>query len=309
MQGRVVSVNTAPNKGEKKLPTATVTLVAGQGVEGDAHFGAGKQVSLLSEESIDKGRAKGMELNPGDFGENLTVQGIDLISMGIGPRLQVGETILQISEIGKVCHSPCSIGKRLGDCIMPREGVFAKVLRGGGISPGDSIEPTALKVGAVLTSSDRCSRGEREDESGPVLVGLLEDLGVALADYSVLSDDERLLSERLTFLADRCAVDVILTTGGTGLAERDRMPEATLAVIESPAPGISEALRQEGMRHTPYACLSRGVSGLRGRTLIINLPGSRRAVEEGSALLRTILPHALEVIRAEVSDCGRQQRG
>ena len=305
MQPRVVSVNTAPSKGEKKSPTDHITLIAGQGVEADAHFGGDRQVSLLAEESIDKGRAAGMELNPGDFGENLTVEGIDLLSMGIGRRLQVGETILQISEIGKVCHEPCNIGKRLGDCIMPREGVFAKVLRGGRISPGDSIEPTALKVGAVLTSSDRCSRGEREDESGPVLIHLLGELGVVLADYSVLPDDERTLSDKLTFLADRCAVDVILTTGGTGFSVRDRMPEATIAVLGSPASGISEALRHEGMSHTPHACLSRGVSGLRGRTLIINLPGSRRAVEEGSAFLQTILTHALEVIRSEVSECGR----
>lgn len=305
MQGKVVSVNTAPNRGEKKSPAGSITLIAGQGVEGDAHFGGEKQVSLLARESLDKSRAVGMELSPGDFGENVTVEGIDLLSIGIGRRLQVGETILQISEIGKVCHEPCSIGKRLGDCIMPREGVFAKVLRGGRISTGDSVEPTTLKVGAVLTSSDRCARGEREDESGPVLIRLLDELGVALADHSVLPDDERILSEKLAFLADRCAVDVVLTTGGTGFGVRDRMPEATLSVLDSLASGICEALRQEGMRHTPHACLSRGVSGLRGRTLIVNLPGSRRAVEEGSALLRTILPHALEVLRAEVSECGR----
>lgn len=307
MPGRVVSVNTAPTKGERKSPTAEIGVIAGQGVEGDAHFGGEKQVSLLADESIDKARRAGIDLSPGDFGENLTVEGIDLLSIGIGQRLQIGDALLQISEIGKVCATPCSIGRRLGECIMPTEGVFAKVLRGGRIASGDQIEPAAVKVGAILTSSDRCSRGETEDESGPVLVRLLDDLGVALSGYSVVPDDESLLSERLAFLADRCAVDVILTTGGTGFGVRDRMPEATLAVIESPAPGISEALRQEGMRHTPYACLSRGVSGLRSRTLIINLPGSRRAVEEGSALLRTILPHALEVIRAEVSDCGRHK--
>jgi molybdenum cofactor synthesis domain-containing protein len=188
---------------------------------------------------------------------------------------------------------------------MPREGVFAKVLKGGQIAAGDPIEPTDAKVGAVLTSSDRCAKSQRQDESGPVLVRLLEELGIALSDYSVLPDDERSLADKLAFLADRCAVDLVLTTGGTGLGARDRMPEATLSVIDRLAQGISEALRQDGMRHTPYACLSRGMSGLRGRTLIINLPGSRRAVEESSAFLKTILRHALEVIRAEVTDCGR----
>jgi len=112
------------------------------------------------------------------------------------------------------------------------------------------------------------------------------------------------LSAHLRYLADRCAVDLILTTGGTGLSPRDRTPEATLAVLESPADGIAEAIRFEGLRHTPNACLSRAVSGLRGRTLIINLPGSARAAEQSLPLLRGILPHALELIRAEVADCG-----
>lgn len=304
MQGRIVSVNTAPNKGEKKSPTNSAILVAGYGVEGDAHFGGQKQVSFLAQESIDKGIDSGVDLSPGDFGENLTTEGIDLLSIGIGRRLIIGaEVIVQISEIGKVCNSPCSIGQRLGNCIMPREGVFAKVMRGGTVYPGDTIELTTQKVGAVLTSSDRCARGEREDESGQMLVSFLHNLGIVVADYSVLPDEEAQLTEKLKFLADRCALDIILTTGGTGLSPRDRMPEATLAVLESPAPGISEAIRQEGMRHTPLACLSRGMSGLRGRTLIINLPGSKRAVEESTNLLRTVIPHALEILRAESTNC------
>ena len=309
MQGRIASVNTSPTKGEKKTPVSEAVLVSGLGLVGDAHAGGDRQVSLLAQESIDKGLASGVELRPGDFGENLTVRGLDLCAMHIGGRLLAGaEAILQISEIGKTCEKPCSIGQRLGDCIMPREGVFARVIRGGRVSAGDTIGPTSLKVGAVLTSSDRCARGERQDESGRLLVELLHELGVALGDHSVLPDEEADLSEKLKFLADRCAVDLVLTTGGTGFGIRDRMPEATLAVIESPAPGIAEAIRREGMRHTPFACLSRGVSGLRGRTLIINLPGSSRAVAQSSDLLRKILPHVLEVMRSEISDCAAMTR-
>lgn len=305
MPGRIVSINSAANKGEAKSPVAGGTLVAGYGLEGDAHAGGPRQISLLAQEAVDASDNDGIQLSPGGFGENITTAGIDLASLRIGERLTIGpEAVLQISEIGKTCTNPCSIGQRLGECIMPKQGLFAKVVRGGPIGPGDEIECTALKVGAVLTSSDRCARGEREDQSGPLLVDLLKEMGVALADYSVLPDDEVGLADSLRFLADRCAVDLILTTGGTGFAPRDRMAEATLSAIDSPAAGIAEAIRNEGMRHTPMACLSRGVSGLRGRTLIVNLPGSAKAVSESLDLLRTVLPHALEVLRSEITDCG-----
>lgn len=288
-----------------KSPTGSAVLIAGLGVECDAHIGGERQVSLLAQESINKGIASGVELSPGDFGENLTIEGMDLLSNGTGWRFFAGnEAILQISGIGKVCHHPCSIGQRLGDCIMPREGVFAKVIRGGTVYPGDSVEVTAMKVGAVMTSSDRCASGERRDESGRLLVDLLQELGIAVVNYSILPDEETELSAKMKFLADRQALDIILTTGGTGLSPRDHTPEATQSILDAPSPGISEAIRQEGMKHTLFACLSRGVSGLRGRTLIINLPGSRRAIEESSPLLRSIIPHALEILRAEISDCG-----
>jgi molybdenum cofactor synthesis domain-containing protein len=300
MQGRIVSVNIAAEKGEKKSPVPAALLVAGQGVEGDAHAGGERQVSLLAEEAIKRCIARGVDVGAGDFGENLTVAGFEPTSAAIGQRLLAGPTaILQVSQIGKICPQPCSIGRRLGDCIMPREGVFARVLRGGRVATGDAVTPTTIKVGAVLTASDRCARGERQDESGPALVRLLEELEVAAADYTILPDEEVQIRSYLAFLADRCGVDVVLTTGGTGLAPRDRTPEATLSLLDTQAPGIAEALRAEGMRHTSYACLSRGVSGLRGRTVIINLPGSKAAIEEVSPVLRVVLPHLLETLRGE----------
>jgi len=304
VQGRIVSVNSSAKKGVKKTPISEAVLVAGHGMADDAHAGGERQVSLLARESIDKAIASGVQLEPGDFGENITTEGIDLGSLIVGSRLGVGgDVLLQISQIGKTCEAPCSIGQRLGECIMPKEGMFAKVVRGGRIAVGDSCEPSTMKAAAVLTSSDRCARGEAQDRSGPILVDMVNELGFALADYTVLPDEEAELSAHLRYLADRCAVDLILTTGGTGLSPRDRTPEATLGVLESPANGIAEALRYEGLRHTPNACLSRAISGLRGRTLIINLPGSARAVEQSLPLLRGILPHALELMRAEVSDC------
>jgi molybdopterin adenylyltransferase len=302
--GRVVSVNTSLNKGDKKTPVTEAVLLAGHGVEGDAHAGGPRQVSLLANERVSEAAAA-MPLKPGDFGENITTEGFDPSSLCIGERVSVGpEAILQVSGIGKICESPCSIGQRLGDCIMPVHGVFAKVVKGGRIAPGDLIEGCSLKAGAVLTASDRCSRGEREDESGPLLVDLLNRLDVVVAECAVMPDDEAGLSDKLRFWSDECALDLVVTTGGTGFSKRDRMPEATLAVLTSAAPGIAEGIRHEGLRHTPHACLSRAVSGLRGRTLIINLPGSPGAVTESLDFLRIILPHVLETIRGETIDCG-----
>jgi len=305
MNGSIASINTSDIDGEKKMPVLAAVLLAGRGVKHDSPAGCARQVSLLSAESIDSASESGLDLRPGDFGENITTYGFDLGSVRIGERIRVGsEVVLQISEIGKVCQTPCDIGERLGDCIIPCEGVFARVQRGGMISPGDSVERTDAKVAAVLTSSDRCVSGERDDESGFLLLQLLDELGVLVADYSVLPDDESVLSEHLRFLADSCAVDMVLTTGGTGFTLRDRMPEATLAVLDSPAPGIAEAVRYEGLKHTPYACISRGISGLRGRTLIVNLPGSKRAIKQIYDLLTAVIPHTLEAIRMEIADCG-----
>jgi len=124
-----------------------------------------------------------LALRPGDFGENITTLGIDLASLSVGERLTVGpEAALRVSEIGKTCTPPCSIGKRLGECIMPKEGLFAKVVRGGPVAPGDPVERTTLKAGAVLTASDRCAYGECRDESGPLPVELLREIRVALVD-------------------------------------------------------------------------------------------------------------------------------
>ena len=308
MRGRVVSVNTSLKKGDRKTPVGEAILLPGYGIKGDAHAGGARQVSILANEHVLEAAAV-LPLKPGDFGENITTEGFDLSSLHIGDRVCIGpEAILQLSEIGKTCESPCSIGQRLGDCIMPKHGMFAKVTRGGRIATGDTVEPCSRKVAAVLTSSDRCSRGERQDESGPLIVDLLRELDVFVAEHAILPDDEAGLSDKLSFWADKCALDLAITTGGTGFSERDRMPEATLAVVTSPAPGIAEAIRHEGLSHTPFACLSRAMSGLRGRTLIINLPGNRRAVAESLDFLRVILPHVLETIRGEVTDCRFQGR-
>ncbi len=159
-------------------------------------------------------------------------------------------------------------------------------------------EVTAL----VLTVSDRAAAGVREDRAGPVAVRALEDLGIRVAGRSVVPDDREEISRQLREAA-AAGVDLVITTGGTGLGPRDVTPEATKAVIQREAPGIAEALRSGCAAGNPRAWLSRGVCGILDRTLIINLPGSPRAVAECMAILSGLLGHAVEVMRGEVRDC------
>lgn len=138
--GKVVAVSVSARKGEKKTPVASVTLVEEHGVKDDAHAGPGhRQVSLLSSESIGKMQALGLSVGPGDFAENITVEGFVLPETKVGERILVGDAVLEISQIGKECHDRCAIYMQAGDCVMPREGVFARVIRGGRVAPGDAV--------------------------------------------------------------------------------------------------------------------------------------------------------------------------
>ncbi len=149
---------------------------------------------------------------------------------------------------------------------------------------------------AVLTVSDGCADGTRIDESGPQLRDRLVGAGFEIVATAVRPDEPQAVSDLLQHWADELNVDVILTTGGTGFSPRDRTPEATLAVVDRRADGLAEALRADGIKRTPHACLSRGVAGLRGSTLIVNLPGSLKAVRDGIDFLLPILPHAVKMI-------------
>ena len=137
----VLAVCISENKGERKKPVEAVELRENHGIIGDGHAGDWhRQVSLLAQESIDKMRAMGLDVNAGDFAENLTTSGIDLVILPIGSRLQIGETLLEVTQIGKECHTRCAIYYQAGDCVMPKEGIFAKVITGGMIKPGDEIQ-------------------------------------------------------------------------------------------------------------------------------------------------------------------------
>ncbi|NPV30094.1 MAG: molybdopterin adenylyltransferase [Firmicutes bacterium] len=161
---------------------------------------------------------------------------------------------------------------------------------------------------AILTASDRGSRGEREDRSAEVIREMVTSVGGEVAAYDVVPDEKEILTAKLIEFADKEKVDLILTTGGTGLSPRDVTPEATLAVIDRIIPGIPEAMRAAGLKQTPHAMLSRAVAGTRGQTLIINLPGSPRAVRENLEVVLPALPHALETLQGKGRECARPEQ-
>ena len=158
----------------------------------------------------------------------------------------------------------------------------------------------------IITASDKGASHEREDLSGQLIKDIVEEFGYSVASYTVLPDEKELLSEEMIRLCDKGLVDLILTTGGTGLSPRDYTPEATLAVAHRLVPGIAEAMRLNSLQFTKRAMLSRGVSVIRGSTLIINLPGSPKAVKENLDYIMPELLHALDILSASASECARK---
>ncbi|MHB1296603.1 MAG: MOSC domain-containing protein [Anaerolineae bacterium] len=141
MKGNILAVCTSEKKGTRKKNIGSAVIRVDWGIEGDAHAGDWhRQISLLAIESIDKMRAKGLKVGPGDFAENLTTEGIVLVDLPIGTKMKLGETLVEVTQIGKICHNHCAIYYQAGDCVMPREGIFVKVLEGGTLRVGDSIE-------------------------------------------------------------------------------------------------------------------------------------------------------------------------
>jgi molybdopterin adenylyltransferase len=223
----------------------------------------------------------------------------------VGTRLRAGDAaVLRVTQIGKECHDRCAIYYQAGDCVMPREGIFAEVLAGGQIRVGDSLLPGHSYRFGVITASDRGAAGERQDLSGPAIGEALLPWG-DVVESVIVSDEREALAAAMRAMV-RGGIDAVFTTGGTGLSPRDVTPEATLAVVDRLMPGIAEAMRRETAAATPKAMLSRAVAGTSGRTLIINLPGSPKAVRECLAVLTPVLEHALEILTGRGGECARQ---
>jgi len=159
----------------------------------------------------------------------------------------------------------------------------------------------------ILTISDKGSRGERQDKSGEAIREILSGIDVRIINYDIVPDEKELIAQELISWADENNLDVILTTGGTGLTPRDITPEATLAVVDRIVPGFAEAMRAESLKKTPMAMLSRAVVGARGKCLIINLPGSPKAVRECLEVVLPALPHAVETLKDQAGECGTAQ--
>jgi len=164
--------------------------------------------------------------------------------------------------------------------------------------------PTQINA-VIITASDACAAGERVDKSGEALVELLTELGAHIVAKEILSDDIEPLADKLREYADRSDVNLILTTGGTGFGPRDNTPEATRRVIEREAPGLSEAMRIETLKNTPMAMISRGVSGIRSSTLIVNLPGSPKAVGESFTIIKPVLAHVIDLLSGKTRHAGQ----
>jgi len=283
----ILSVNISEAKGTVKKPVSEIHM-NDTGVEGDAHSGKWhRQVSLLAKESVEKFASQaGREIAYGEFAENITTEGMLLYEASPLDRF-FGETlVLEVTQIGKKCHGDnCAIYREVGNCVMPKEGIFCRVISLGDLQAGDTLEYIPKVYSAkVITLSDRAYAGEYEDRSGPRLTELLTsffDSQKWLHDIEnvVIPDDEQALSALLLDAVEQ-GVDFIFTTGGTGIGPRDISPEVVKSVIQKEVPGIMENIRLKYGQEKPNALLSRGVAGVADNSILFALPGSVKAVNE-----------------------------
>ncbi|MFO7977735.1 MAG: molybdopterin-binding protein [Bacteroidales bacterium] len=308
MSLKILSVNISEKKGTIKKPVEEIHLTH-HGVMHDAHSGLWhRQVSLLGKESVDRfSEQAGRNIAFGEFAENLTTQGVELVKCSPLDRF-VGQNVeLEVTQIGKECHgSSCAIFREVGNCVMPKEGIFARVIRQGSLKAGDLLEyhPRVFRF-QVITLSDRASSGEYEDRSGPRVIELLQQhfdqrQRKIRIDHAIIPDD----AGSLSVTAEKSIyeeTDVIITTGGTGIGPRDITVETIEPMLDKQIPGIMEMIRVKYGAQKPNALLSRGVAGLAGGTLIYTLPGSVKAVNEYmSEILKTMehliyMRHGLDV--------------
>ena len=252
MTGEIRAVCISERKGTQKTNVKKGVFIRNHGIEKDAHAGSWhRQVSLISADKIEEFRSRGADVEYGAFGENLVVEGIDFRNLPVGTRLRCADVLLEMTQIGKECHTHCAIYHQVGDCIMPREGVFARVLEGGTIQTGDVmvIEPRLEKMpwqAAVITLSDKGAKGEREDKSGPAIAKRLEENGYEVIEQFMISDDPKLLTHHLIRLCDQRRPDLILTTGGTGFSSRDQTPELIIHEDYKTCHAVPRRIRDPG---------------------------------------------------------------
>ena len=302
---KVLSVNISEKKGTIKIPVDRIIL-SDIGVSGDAHSGNWhRQVSLLGKESFEKMESPdGRELRYGEFAENITTEGFPLFQMKPFDRLSSGKILLELTQIGKKCHgNNCAIMQEIGSCVMPKEGVFCRVLSGGELQSGDILEyhPKIIKV-HVITLSDRASQGIYEDKSGPLLKKITEEFFIGNGRYveienTIIPDNE----EQLKYLLKQLIwknTDIIFTTGGTGIGPRDITPDVVKSILDKEIPGIMEMIRVKYGMEFPNALISRSIAGVAGKTLIYALPGNPKAVKEYAGEIFKTVEHSFRMLYA-----------
>lgn len=300
---KVMSVNISSEKGTIKTPVSSVELTA-LGIEGDAHSGKWhRQISLLGFESIEKfEKDTGKKINCGEFAENITTSGMNLYEARPLDRFIIGNAELEVTQIGKECHgNNCLIFKEVGNCIMPKEGIFCRVIKNGAIKAGDEViyQPRVITV-KVITLSDRASTGFYTDRSGPLVIELLEAYFSSIyypvkIEHNIIGDDKDYLHNMLLKCRDQ-KIDVVITTGGTGISPRDITPDTVKMLLDKEIPGIMESIRIKYGQEKPAALLSRSIAGVMGHSLVFTLPGSVQAVKEYLEEINKGLKHMIFMI-------------
>ncbi|HDQ14575.1 MAG TPA: MOSC domain-containing protein [Sediminispirochaeta sp.] len=287
MNIRIGSLNISERKGVVKNPIDRVEVDL-SGIPADAHSGRWhRQISLLGRPSISRFEEQmKRRIGPGEFGENITVEGIDLNEVGILDRFRIGEVEMEITQIGKTCHGDdCAIFREVGKCVMPQEGLFARVIRGGELQKGQEMEyiPYPFRI-EIITASDRAAAGEYQDRSGPRAEELCRaHFGTKRwhmeSEIQVVPDEAEALRGALGKAQERGA-DIIITTGGTGVGPRDITVDVVRAMADKLIPGIMDHIRLKYGENKPNALISRSICAMVGSTIVYTLPGSVKAVEE-----------------------------
>lgn len=300
---KVVSVNISEVKGVIKQPVPFIE-VDEKGVKNDAHAGYwNRQVSLLGIESFHKfEKQAGRILKYGEFAENITTEGFLLFETHPLDRLKSNNVELEITQIGKKCHGDsCAIFREVGNCVMPLEGIFARVLKHGEILPGDQFEyiPKVFKT-SVITLSDRAYRGEYEDKSGPAVEKIISNWFIENKfQYKInrvlLPDDAGLIRTQLEKENDGLS-DFVFLTGGTGIGPRDLTSDVVKQFVDKEIPGIMEMIRMKYGMEKPAALLSRSIAGVKGKTILFAMPGSVKAVTEYMSEIQKVLIHSVYML-------------
>jgi len=307
---KIVAISISDKKGVKKRNVDKAIIKDNYGIAGDAHAGfLHRQISFLSMESIKKMVTAGLSVKPGDFAENIVIDTMDHKTIAVGDILKINNIEFIITQKGKICHTPCTIYYAAGDCIMPKEGLFAMVKGEGTIVVGDEVVHISKNKlnAAIITLSDRGSQNLRVDETGPNIINYLkENFNFSFIRYDLIPDDKDMLNYLLSDLINNQHIDLIITNGSTGVSERDIAPDITAEIVERRLPGFEEAMRMESFKKTPHAIISRSVCGVRKKSLVINLPGSPKGALENLSTISDAILHTIEKLQGSIKDCAEK---